>query len=93
MSNAKLGHNKIKVNIHHLHGDEIPLVTTANPNARQIRTLQLDAHLLLKVLLDRHHLAVAVKFLLVGGSFDPVASNSGRVRTSVVRHLEKLIIK
>ena len=86
MSNVKLGHNKIEVNIH-LHGDEIPLVTTANPDARQIRTLQLDAHLLLKVLLDRHHLPIAFELLLVSGSFDSVTSDSGRVRSSIVRHL------
>ena len=86
MSNADLGNNQLELN-NHLHRDEIPLVTTANPDARQIRTLQLDAHLLLKVLLDRHHLAVTFKLLLVGGSFDPVASNCSRVSTSVVRHL------
>ena len=86
MSNADLGNNQLELN-NHLHRDEIPLVTTANPDARQIRTLQLDTHLLLKVLLDRHHLSVAFELLLVSGSFDSVTSDSGRVRSSIVRHL------
>ena len=69
----------------YLYCNNIPLVPTANPDARQIRTQQLDV---LKVLLDRHHLPVAFELLLVGRYFDPVASDSCFVFSSFVSHLK-----